>query len=269
MIFGRKNQCCAPFLAAAFTALFLVACSTESDFATSPSQATAKPTAKPIPTTVPYEEFASATISPADPARLAKLTKLMSLIPNSYGSSIYLDMESVRSNDALTALISPEALGMDVAFPSIAISLLNTVAVAVDFKTLDIVTPFQADFAIEDILELAASFGLDLNAGDSTPYESHDVWDIDVLGAILSMASADETMGVATSGQGITTRGARALAERSLDAFDGRSAQMLDASGLLELLGGVPSGFVAGVLSDCKKCRCSEMSTICLAASVS
>ena len=64
------------------------------------------------------------------------------------------------------------------------------------------------------------------------------------------MDSADETMGVATSGQGITAQGARILAETSLGAFDGRSDQMLDTPGLLELLGGVPSGFVAGVLSD-------------------
>ena len=53
---------------------------------------------------------------------------------------------------------------MDVALPSIAISLLNKVAVAVDFKTRDLVTPFQAELAIEDILELAASLGLDLDA---------------------------------------------------------------------------------------------------------
>ncbi|MCH2674266.1 MAG: hypothetical protein MK099_00880 [Dehalococcoidia bacterium] len=98
-------------MAAVCTALFLVACSTESGFATPPSQATAKPTATPIPTTVPYVKFASAIIAPADPARLAKLTKLMSVIPNGYGSSIYLDMERVLSNDALTTLISPETLG--------------------------------------------------------------------------------------------------------------------------------------------------------------
>ncbi|MEE3248774.1 MAG: hypothetical protein VX264_03400 [Chloroflexota bacterium] len=67
------------------------------------------------------------------------------------------------------------------------------------------------------------------------------------------MDSADETMGVATSGQGKTAQGARILAETSLDAFDGRSAQMLDTPGLLELLGGVPSGFVAGVRSDCER----------------
>ncbi|MED5405999.1 MAG: hypothetical protein VX484_08490 [Chloroflexota bacterium] len=35
----------------------------------------------------------------------------MSVIPNGYGSSIYLDMERVLSNDALTTLISPETLG--------------------------------------------------------------------------------------------------------------------------------------------------------------
>ena len=66
------------------------------------------------------------------------------------------------------------------------------------------------------------------------------------------MASADETMGVATSGQGITAQEARALAGTSLDTFDGRSTQMHDTPGLLKSLGGIPSGFIVGVLSDCQ-----------------
>ena len=47
---------------------------------------------------------------------------------------------------------------------------------------------------------------------------------------------------------------ARALAEASLDAFDGRSATLLDPpglSGLSGLLADVPSGFAAAVLSGC------------------
>ena len=44
---------------------------------------------------------------------------------------------------------------------------------------------------------------------------------------------------------------ARALAEASLDAFDGRSASPLDPPGLSGLLADVPSGFAAAVLSGC------------------
>ncbi len=245
------------FAAAVFTALLgmflLAACTTDSGLITEAPQATAEPTATPLPTAVPYEDFAVAVIPPADPVRLAQLTELLSLVPENYSSTIYLDMESLRSNDALAAHIDPEALGMDVALPSIATGLVNTIAVAVDFETRSIVTPFQADFAIGDLLQLAGGFGLDLGDGEPTPYNGHDVWDIDALGSVLSIASADETSGVAASGQNITTDGARALAEASLDAYDGRSAKMLDAPGLSELLGGVPSGFAAGVLSQCER----------------
>ena len=68
----------------------------------------------------------------------------------------------------------------------------------------------------------------------------------------MAIASADEASGVAASGQNITPEGARAIIEASLDAFDGRSANVLDAPTLIELLEGVPSGFAADVLSECE-----------------
>jgi len=253
MVSGITSRFTAAVFAALLGMFLLAACTSESAPVTEAPQATAEPTATPLPTAVPYEDFAGAVIPPADPVRLAQLTKLLSLVPENYSSTIYLDMELLRSSDTLAAYIDPETLGMDIALPSIATGLVNTVAVAVDFETRSIVTPFQADFAIGDLLQLAWGFGLDLGAGEPTPYNGHDVWDIDALGSVLSMASADETSGVAASGQNATIEGARALAEASLDAFDGRSAKMLDAPGLAELLAGVPSGFAAGVLSRCER----------------
>ncbi len=252
MDFMVKNRFVAAVATALLAVLFLAACSTGPVPATETPQPTAEPTTTPLPTAVPYEEFASAVIPPADPERLAQLTKLLSLVPEGYSSAVYLDMAVLRSNDALAAVIDPEALGMDVALPSIATGLVNTIAVAVNFETRSIVTPFHADFAIGDLLQLAGGFGLDLASGDPTPYEGHDVWDIDALGTVLSIASADETIGVAASGSDVTTQEARALAESALDAFDGRSTRMLEAPGLAELLEEVPSGFAAGVLSLCE-----------------
>jgi hypothetical protein len=162
-------------------------------------------------------------------------------------------MECLRSNVALNALINPESLGLNVVSPSLATGLVDTIAVAVDFQTRSLVTPFQGDFAIADMLRLASGFGLDLNSGGPQPYEEHDVWDIDALGLVLAIAEADETTGVAASGRGVTAIEARALAEASLDCFDGRSAGLLSAPGLVDLVSDVPSGFAALVLAECER----------------
>lgn len=239
-------------LSAALIAVFsLAACATESSPTAQVLEPTSEPTTTPLPTAVPYENFAGAVIPPADPERLAQLTKLLSLVPEDYASIVYLDMTLLRTHAALAALVSPQTLGMEVSLPSIATGLVDVVAVGVDFETSSIVTPFQADLDIGELLELAGGFGMGLGVSDPTSYEGHDVWVIDALGSVLAMASADEATGVATSGSGITKEGAAALAEASLDAFDGRSARMLDSPGLSELLEGSPSGFAAAVLSQC------------------
>ena len=235
---------------------FLAACSAETTPATAVPEPTAEPTAAPTPTpaptAIPYEDFADAVVPPADPERLAELTKLLSLVPESFSSVVYLDLEFLRSNESLGAIINPDVLGMDVALPSIATGLVSALAVAADFQTRNLVTPFQSDFAIGDMLRLASGFGLQLGGGGPTPYEGHDVWEINVLGTVLAMATADATTGVAASGQGLIPTEARALTEASLDAFDGRAASLLDAPGLTGLLEDVPSGFAAGALSQCE-----------------
>ena len=243
------------FFAAVMAALFLAACAADSTPATEPTKTepTAQPTATPTPTPIPYEDFAGAAIPPADPERLAQLTKLLSLVPDSYSSAVYLDTEFLRSNASLATFISPEALGLDVALPSIATGLVNTMALAADVQTHSLVTPFQGDFTIVAMLQVASSFGLQLNEGSPQTYEGHNIWDIDALGVVLALAAADETTGVAASGQGATASDARSLTKASLDAFDGRSARLLDAAGLTGLVENVPSGFAAVVLSQCER----------------
>ena len=125
--------------------------------------------------------------------------------------------------------------------------MVSAVAVAGDFQTRNLVTPFQTDFTIVAMLQVGSSFGLQLNEGSPQTYEGHNIWDIDALGVVLALAAADDTIGVAASGPD-----AIGLAEASLDAFDGRSARLLDAPGLASLVGDVPSGFAAAVLSQCE-----------------
>ena len=251
-----KKRTAAAVLAIVLAVFLLAACSTESAPATAVPEPTPgptlAPTPTPAPTAIPYEDFASAVVPPADPERLAQLTKVLSLVPENFSSVVYLDLEFLRSNESLAAFINPDVLGMDVALPSIAAGLVSGIAVAADFQTRTLVTPFQSDFAIGDMLRLAGGFGLQLGGDGPTPYEGHDIWDINVLGTVLAMATADETTGVAASGQGLAPTEARALAEASLDAFDGRSGSLLDAAGLSGLLADVPSGFAVGALSQCE-----------------
>jgi len=138
-----------------------------------------------------------------------------------------------------------------VALPSIASGLVSRIAVASDTQNRSLVTPFQSEFAIGGILRLADGFGINLSRDGPTFYEGHDVWGINAFGTVLVMAAADDTTGVAAAGQAIAPEDARALAEASLDAFDGRSATLLDTPGLSGLLADVPSGFAAAVLSGC------------------
>ena len=123
----------------------------------------ATPTPIPAPTPVPYEDFAGAEIPPADPEQLAQLTKVLSLVPEGFSSAVYLDTDFLRSNESLGAIINPEVLGLDVALPSIATGLVSRLAVAADFQPRSVVTPFQSDFAIADMLRLAGGFGLQHN----------------------------------------------------------------------------------------------------------
>jgi hypothetical protein len=252
--FKIKNRAFVATVAAILAVFLLAACATETVPVLETPEATAEPTTAPTPTPIvtQYEEFADAVIPAADPERLAQLAKLLTLVPEGFGSAVYLDMEFLRTNDSLTSLITPEVLGLDVALPSIATGLVDRIAVAADLQDRRLITPFQSDFAIGDILKLAGGFGFDLGGDGPTPYEGHDVWGINALGTTLSMATADETTGVAASGQGISVDDARALVEQSLDSFDSRAARILDTPGLIDLLGDIPSGFAAGVVSECE-----------------
>lgn len=254
MSFVPKNRTAIAVLSVVMTAIFLAACSAQSTPTTEPATAepAVQPSVAPTATPEPYEDFATAAVPPPDPERLAQITKLLSLVPESYTSAVYLDMEFLRSSASLAAVISPESLGLDVALPSLATGLVNTIAVAADFQTRSLVTPFQSVFTIVAMLQVGSSFGLQLNEGSPQTYEGHNIWDIDALGVVLALAAADESTGVAAAGQNATASETAVLVEASLDAFDGRSARLLDAPGLMGLVENVPSGFAAAVLSRCE-----------------
>ena len=116
----------------------------------------------PTETPIPYQDLANAEIPAPDPERLEQLSSLLSLIPDNFGSAVYLDMEFMRENDTLANLVSPEVLGIEVALPSIATGLVNTVTVSAYFETETHRTPFQSTFPIRDMLKVAGGFGFDL-----------------------------------------------------------------------------------------------------------
>ena len=170
-----KKQAVVAILAAAFALVFLAACSAATKLATEAAPPTVEPTATPVPIptapAIPYGDFANAEIPPADPERLAQLTKLLSLVPESFNSAVFLDLESLKSNESLADLINPRILGMDVALPSIATGLVSRIAVASDTQNRSLVTPFRSEFPIGDMLRLASGFGINLGGDGPTSYE--------------------------------------------------------------------------------------------------
>ena len=149
----------------------LAACTTET---TSPATSSAvDPTVVPTETPIPYQDFANAEIPAPDPERLAQLSNLLSLLPDNFGSAVYLDMEFVRENGTLTNLVSPEVLGIEVALPSIATGLVNTVTVSAYFETETHRTPFQSTFPIRDMLKVAGGFGFDLGGAGRKPLSTN------------------------------------------------------------------------------------------------
>jgi len=125
------------------------------------------------------------------------------LVPESFNSAVFLDLESLKSNESLADLINPEILGMDVALPSIASGLVSRIAVAADTQNRSLVTSFQSEFSIGDMLRLAGGFGINLGVDGPTSYEGHDVWGINAFGTVLAMAASGDTTGVAAAGQTI------------------------------------------------------------------
>jgi len=206
----------------------------------------------PTSTPVPYREFADAEVPPADPERLARLTDLLSLVPDNHGAAVYLDVELLRSDPVLSSIITAEVLGLDSALPSIVTGLVNSIAIAADLKTQTLVTAFQSDIAIANLLQFASNFGLPLTTGGPVPHEGHDIWNIDFQGNVLAIGEAGDSTGVAAGGLVAAASEARGLVVASLDAFDGRSAGLLDAPGLSALMADVPSGFAAAALSQCQ-----------------
>ena len=103
------------------------------------------------------------------------------MVPESFNSAVFLDLESLKSNESLADLINPEILGMDVALPSIASGLVSRIAVAADTQNRSLVTPFQSEFSIGDMLRLAGGFGINLGGDGPTSYEGHDVWGINAF----------------------------------------------------------------------------------------
>ena len=249
---SHKSRLTKIFIAGVMTVVLLAACATETgSVATSSTPAPTEPTTVPTATPIPYQDFAGAVIPPANPERLAQLTSLLTLVPESFGSAIYLDTEFLRSNETLADLISPEALGMEVALPSFATGVVNTIAVATDPEDQGLLTPFQSNFQIGDLLKVAGGFGLQLGDEGPTSYEGHDVWNVNLLGTDVAMATAEDTTGVSASGRGLSAAAIQELAESSLDSFDGRAANIIGTPGLTALLSEVPSGFAAAVLSRC------------------
>ena len=250
-VFHSRVRSSATLLTLLTTAFVLAACSGGSGLSSGP---TPEPGDSPTSTPNSFVDFATANITPADPERLTNLTSLLSLVPQEYDSAVYLDSGILRSNVLLTRSVDAQALGLSSALPSLATELVNSVAISSDSEALRIITPFEGDFRISDMIQLAGGFGLEMGQSGPESYNNHPIYEVSILGNVSALATADFTTGtgVAAIHRRGTAEETVKLAKGALDAFDGRADQLLDLPGLADLVGNIPSGFVTAVLSQCE-----------------
>ncbi|PKB80060.1 MAG: hypothetical protein BZY88_10110 [SAR202 cluster bacterium Io17-Chloro-G9] len=239
-----------------FAAILLAAASVACE-SSAPAVATAPPptlaptdTPVPTPTKVTLDPFATAEVPAADPELLANLKELMALVPQEYGSAVYLNLKSLREDPALGGSITPEALGLDSALPSLVAGLVDELVIAAEFGSRRVISGFRGPFDLEQALLLAGSFGVQVLGGGAEEYGRHKVWTLDVQGVSLAMGSADATTGVAGAHQDPSVP-PTSLVKQALDAFDGQTTMLLDSTDATSLIESVPSGFAAVIIADC------------------
>ena len=231
--------------------LLLAACSSNS------TQPTVEPSPTPTDTPEPglaasalLVDFDTAVIPPPDPEQLAQLRKILSLVPAGYGSAVRLDLKALREDQNLGGIINPDSLALEMALPSLVASVFDGIVVATDLQTGDIITGFNGTFEIEDLLQLASGFGLQL--GDSGPenHRGHQIWKVTFLDDNVAIGSASANTGVAGVGSTPDVDPID-LVKQSLDAYDRETSNILSSPVTSRLLANVPSGFVSAVMSNC------------------
>lgn len=234
-------------------AIALSGCTQGASSSTPVQSPTATPT--PIPTATPTPDLTTKLedgVLPApDPHRLAKLSRLLSLVPAYFGTAVFVDVRALEASTLLDSEFDLEGLGLPSIVPTAATNLLDGLGVVAGPQGGGSLAVLEGPIDVESLLQLAGGFGFGLGAPEPETYRDHRVWNIDVLGLILAVGEADATTVVLSSGLSSENVSYLDLVKDSLDSFDGRAPRWLDDPINDRLLNRLPSGFVTTLLARC------------------
>ena len=236
-------------------AIVLAGCTQAATSSTPVPTATATPTPIPTATTAPTPnlpiKLENGVLPDPDPDRLAKLSRLLTLVPADFGTAVFVDVQAIKDSPLLQSEFDMAELGLPAIVSSTATNLLNGVGVVEGPEGEGTLAVLDGPIDVESLLQLAGGFGFALGAPEPEPYRDHRVWNIDVLGLILAVGEADANTAVFSSGLNAENVYPLDLVKGSLDSFDGLAPGWLDEPVNDRLLKRLPSGFVTTLLARC------------------
>ena len=215
------------------------------------------PTHTPTPTMAPTLALAAPgnledVVLPApDPDRLAKLSRLLTLVPGNFTAALFVDVEAVASSTLLQSNFDLGGLGLPAIVPTRTTELLDTLGVATAPEGEGSLAVLDGSIDVGSLLQLASGFGISVGAPKPELYRNHRLWNIDVFDFSLAVGEADSTIVVLSSGSFSSGVSALDLVKGSLDSFDGLTSTLLDEPVNQNLLNRLPSGFATTLVAQC------------------
>ena len=216
-----------------------------------PPTATPTPTPTPPPTPGASVNLENVILPAPDPERLAKLSRLLTLVPDNFTAVVFVEVEPMASSIQLQSEFDLQGLGLPAIVPTEATNLLDVVGVVRGPEREGSFAVLHGPIDVGSFLQLAGGFGFSVGAPEPELYREHRLWNIDIFGLTLAVGEADATTVVISSGSFSPGLSTLDLIKGSLDSFDGLTSTLLDAPVNQNLLNHLPSGFATTLLDQC------------------
>ena len=252
---GEHRRRCAGLLLMVLATIALAGCTQAAPRSTPVPTPTATPTPIPSATATPIPDLAikleDGVLPAPDPDRVAKLSRLLSLVPANFGTAVFVDVRAMEGSPLLKSTFGLEELGVPGIVPTAVISLLDGAGVVTGPAGDGSLAVLDGSIDVESLLQLASGFGFALGGPEPEQYRDHQIWNIDAFGLTLAVGEADATTVVLSSGLFSGNVSSLDLVKGSLDSFDGLAPRWLDDPINGRLLNRLPSGFVTTLLARC------------------
>ena len=183
--------------------------------------ATPIPVATPTPTVDVPIELESGVPPAPDPVRLAKLSRLLSLVPADLGTAVFVDVRALESSPVLESELELQGLSIPGIVPSTAINLMEGVGIAPDPEGNGVLTVLDGFTEIDNLLQLLGALRISSGPPEAEPHRDHRVWNLEALGFVMAVGEADASTVVLSSGIFSGNRSLLDLVKGSMDSFDG------------------------------------------------